>query len=74
MATGLAFDTDGSLYVGDRQGTVFKISPSRQIFVFATLEPSIASLTSGLRPGSVSLRRRTNYLQLRLRPPNLAHR
>ncbi len=43
VATGLAFDGEGNLYVGDRSGTIFKISPSRQIFVFATLEPSIAA-------------------------------
>jgi len=43
VATGLAFDGDGNLYVGDRSGTIFRISPSRQIFVFATLEPSIAA-------------------------------
>jgi sugar lactone lactonase YvrE len=43
VATGLAFDKDANLYVGDRAGTVFKISPDRQIFVFATLEPSIAA-------------------------------
>ena len=43
VATGLAFDGDGNLYVGDRSGTIFKISPSRQIYVFATLEPSIAA-------------------------------
>jgi sugar lactone lactonase YvrE len=43
VATGLAFDGIGNLYVGDRSGTVFKISPTRQIFVFATLEPSIAA-------------------------------
>ena len=30
-------------YVGDRSGTIFKISKSRQIYVFATLEPSIAA-------------------------------
>ena len=29
--------------MGDRSGTVFKISRSRQIYVFATLEPSIAA-------------------------------
>src|SRR5580765_1009213 len=28
VATGLAFDPSGNLYVGDRSGTVFKISPS----------------------------------------------
>lgn len=43
IATGLAFDEEGNLFVGDRSGTIFKISPSRQIFVFATLEPSISA-------------------------------
>jgi sugar lactone lactonase YvrE len=43
VATGLAFDEESNLYVGDRSGTVFKISPSRQIFVFATLEASISA-------------------------------
>jgi len=43
VATGLAFDGIGNLYVGDRSGTIFKISPTRQIFVFATLEPSISA-------------------------------
>jgi hypothetical protein len=43
IATGIAFDREGNLYVGDRSGSIFKISPSREIFVFATLEPSIAA-------------------------------
>jgi sugar lactone lactonase YvrE len=43
VATGLAFDDDDNLYVGDRSGTIFKISPGRQIFVFATIEPSISA-------------------------------
>jgi len=43
VATGIAFDPDENLYVGDRSGTIFKISRSRQIYVFATLEPSIAA-------------------------------
>jgi sugar lactone lactonase YvrE len=43
VATGLAFDADGNLYVGDRSGTIFKINRERQIFVFTTLEPSIAA-------------------------------
>jgi hypothetical protein len=58
IATGIAFDHDGNLFVGDRSGTIFKISPgarldpaqtpsasisrSGEIFVFATLEPSVA--------------------------------
>lgn len=43
VATGIAFDASGSLYVGDRSGTIFKIGQDRQIFVFATLEPSVAA-------------------------------
>jgi sugar lactone lactonase YvrE len=43
IATGMAFDAEGNLYVGDRSGTIFKIAPDRQIFVFATLEPSVAA-------------------------------
>ncbi|MBI4874821.1 MAG: gluconolaconase [Acidobacteria bacterium] len=43
IATGLAFDAEDNLYVGDRSGTIFKIAPSRQIYVFATMEPSIAA-------------------------------
>jgi sugar lactone lactonase YvrE len=43
VATGMALDREGNLYVGDRSGSIFKISPSKEIFVFATLEPSIAA-------------------------------
>jgi sugar lactone lactonase YvrE len=43
IATGIAFDKDENLYVGDRSGTIFKIARDRQIFVFATLEPSVSA-------------------------------
>ncbi|HWQ55876.1 MAG TPA: IPT/TIG domain-containing protein [Bryobacteraceae bacterium] len=47
IATGMAFDEEENLYVGDRgasgTGTIFKIARNKQIFVFATLEPSIAA-------------------------------
>jgi hypothetical protein len=43
IATGITFDPEGNLYVGDRSGTIFKIAPDRQIFVFATLEPSVSA-------------------------------
>ncbi|HWF40373.1 MAG TPA: IPT/TIG domain-containing protein [Candidatus Acidoferrales bacterium] len=50
IATGIAFDKAGSLYVGDRSGTIFKISPEREIFVFATLEPSISAYHLAFSP------------------------
>ena len=49
IATGIAFDRDGNLFVGDRSGTIFKIGRGHvhgsggEIFVYATLEPSIAA-------------------------------
>jgi hypothetical protein len=43
VATGIAFDRSENLYVGDRSGTIFKIARDRQIFVFATLEPSVSA-------------------------------
>ncbi len=43
VATGIAFDREGNLYVGDRTGTIWRIARDRQIFVFATLEPSLAA-------------------------------
>jgi len=54
LATGIAFDFEGNLYVGDRSGTIFKVAPGksrdfaapqtdREIFVFATIEPSMAA-------------------------------
>jgi sugar lactone lactonase YvrE len=43
VATGIAFDREENLYVGDRSGTIFKIARDRQIFVYATLEPSVSA-------------------------------
>ncbi len=43
IATGIAFDREQNLYVGDRSGTIFKIGRDRQMFVFATLEPSVSA-------------------------------
>ena len=48
IATGIAFDAAGDLYVGDRSGTIFKIrtangAQAQETFVFATLEPSISA-------------------------------
>ncbi len=43
VATGCVFDREGNLFVGDRSGTIFKINSQRQIFVHATLEPSVSA-------------------------------
>jgi sugar lactone lactonase YvrE len=50
VATGLAFDAIGNLYVGDRSGTIFKLAPDRQVFVFATIEPSVAAYHLAFSP------------------------
>jgi sugar lactone lactonase YvrE len=51
VATGLAFDREQNLYVGDRSGTIFKVARDRQIFVFATLEPSVSAYHLAVGPG-----------------------
>jgi sugar lactone lactonase YvrE len=49
-ATGLAFDAAENLYVGDRSGTIFKVARDRQIFVFATIEPSVSAYHLAVGP------------------------
>ncbi len=51
VATGIAFDHEENLYVGDRSGTIFKINRDRQIFVLATLEPSVSAYHLAFGPG-----------------------
>jgi sugar lactone lactonase YvrE len=51
VATGIAFDREQNLYVGDRSGTIFKIGRNREIFVFATLEPSVSAYHLAFGPG-----------------------
>jgi hypothetical protein len=43
VATGIVFDPDDNLYVGDRSGTIFKIDSNRKTFVYATMEPSMSA-------------------------------
>ncbi|HLH08094.1 MAG TPA: hypothetical protein VKW78_12725 [Terriglobales bacterium] len=52
IATGIAFDREENLYVGDRSGTIFKIGRERppQIFVFATLDPSVSAYHLAFSP------------------------
>jgi sugar lactone lactonase YvrE len=51
IATGIAFDREQNLYVGDRTGTIWRIAKDRQMFVFATLEPSVAAYHLAFSPG-----------------------
>jgi sugar lactone lactonase YvrE len=53
LATGIAFDSTGNLYVGDRSGTIFKIGPNQEIFVHATLEPSMAAYHLAFNPAGI---------------------
>lgn len=50
IACGLAFAPDGTLFVGDRSGTVFAISPAGHTSTFATLPPSVAAFHLALGP------------------------
>ena len=43
LATGLAFDSQGNLFVGDRSGLIYQVSPDRELSVFCELEPSVSA-------------------------------
>lgn len=43
IATGLAFDKYGVLFVGDRSGNIFRVPEFGVVKEFATLEPSVAA-------------------------------
>ncbi len=50
VACGLAFGLDGSLFVGDRTGTVFKVDRKGRASAFATLPGSVAAFHLALAP------------------------
>lgn len=43
IATGLAFDREGRMYVGDRTGTIYRVSGIGEAEEFAHLEPSVSA-------------------------------
>jgi sugar lactone lactonase YvrE len=53
VACGLAFAPDGTLFVGDRSGTIFKVDASGKAQAFATLPPSVAAFHLALAPTGV---------------------
>ncbi len=50
VACGLAFGADGSLYVGDRSGTVFRVDPKGRTETFASVPTSIAAFHLAMAP------------------------
>jgi sugar lactone lactonase YvrE len=50
VACGLAFAPDGTLFVGDRSGTIFKVDAAGKAEAFATLPPSVAAFHLALAP------------------------
>lgn len=43
IATGIAFDKDGAMYVGDRSGTIYRVTSFGSAESFAVLEPSVSA-------------------------------
>lgn len=43
VATGLAFDRTGRMYVGDRTGTIYRVNSIGEVQPWAQLEPSVAA-------------------------------
>ena len=50
VPTGLAFSRDDDLYVGDRSGSIFRVTPDRRVDVFATLPSSVAAFHLAFGP------------------------
>jgi sugar lactone lactonase YvrE len=50
IATGMAFDPAGVMYVGDRSGTIYRIPEPALAEKFATLEPSVAAYHMAFGP------------------------
>jgi len=50
VACGLAFTSDGTMYVGDRNGTLFRVNAAGHVVPFATLPPSVAAFHLAIGP------------------------
>ena len=72
VATGIVFDDENNLYVGDRSGTIFKISPQPADFRVRHHRAVHLRLSSGLGAGPASLRQRAHHVELRQHLPGRA--
>lgn len=53
IASGIAFDSAGNLFVGDRSGIIYKVSPEREVSMFCELEPSVSAYHLAVGPDDV---------------------
>jgi outer membrane protein assembly factor BamB len=53
IACGLAFAPDGTLFVGDRSGTIFSVDRSGKATIFASLPSSVAAFHLALGPDAL---------------------
>ena len=58
VACGLAFAPDGTMFVGDRSGTLFRVNAAGRVDPFATLPPSVAAFHLAIGPRRGGLRQR----------------
>jgi hypothetical protein len=50
LATGIVFNSQGDLIVGDRSGTVYRISPDLAVSLLCELEPSVSAYHLAIAP------------------------
>lgn len=50
LASGLTFDAEGILYVGDRSGVIYRVSPDGTASPFCELEPSVSAYHLAMGP------------------------
>jgi hypothetical protein len=50
LACGIAFGSDGTMFIGDRSGTVFRIGSSSHVVPFVSLPPSLAAFHLAMGP------------------------
>lgn len=51
VACGIAFGSDGTMFVGDRSGTVFRVGSTSHVVPFVSLPPSLAAFHLAMGPG-----------------------
>ena len=70
VACGLAFDGDGTLFVGDRSGTIFRSIAHGQATAFASLPSSVAAFHLALGAGRRAVRHGADARAVRRRLPH----